>query len=68
MRRRKNLAIAGALAAGTFAATVALGASFGLFGLTQPDSPAGRLSGHRPPVTTTAAVPVRVDDGRLDDD
>ena len=47
MERRKLLATAGALSLTAFAATVGLGATFGLFGVTQPDSPVGRLDDRR---------------------
>ena len=43
MQRRKLLATAGALSVTAFATTVGLGANFGLFGVTEPDSPVGRL-------------------------
>ena len=48
MVRRKAAAIAGAAAVTAFAATVGLGANFGLFGMTQPDSRVGHLDGARP--------------------
>ena len=43
MERHKLLATAGMLSITAFATTVGLGANFGLFGLTQPESPVGRL-------------------------
>ena len=43
MERRKLLATAGAVTITAFATTVGLGANFGLFGVTEPDSPVGRL-------------------------
>ena len=43
MRRRKLVATAGALSVTAFAATVAIGANFGLVGQAEPDSPVGRL-------------------------
>jgi hypothetical protein len=63
VRRRKLLVTAGALSATAFATTVCLGANFGLFGLTEPDSPVGRLAprqsvGIDAPVDTTVPVPV----------
>ncbi|MET0628428.1 MAG: hypothetical protein ABW033_08220 [Acidimicrobiia bacterium] len=66
MVRRKAAAIAGAAALTTFAATVGLGANFGLFGLTQPDSRMGHLDGARaisavqtpPPAITASVAPV----------
>ena len=67
MVRRKAAAIAGAAAATTFAATVGLGATFGLFGLTQPDSRMGRLDGARaasvantPPAVTATVAPATI--------
>jgi hypothetical protein len=55
--KRRKLAAAGALAVTVFAATVALGANFGLFGLAQPDTPVGHLSGsQRPPATAVGTV------------
>ncbi|HEX5586163.1 MAG TPA: hypothetical protein VFZ17_02550 [Acidimicrobiia bacterium] len=66
MVRRKAAAIAGAAAVTTFAATVGLGANFGLFGLTQPDSGMGHLGGARAisavqpaPAVTATVVPVK---------
>ncbi len=63
MRRRKLLATAGVLSATAFATTVCLGANFGLFGLTEPESPVGRLAprqsvGVDARVDTTVPVPV----------
>jgi hypothetical protein len=43
MRRRRLVATAGALSVTAFAATVAIGANFGLVGQAEPDSPVGRL-------------------------
>ncbi len=48
MERRRLLAVGGVLSVTAFATTVGLGATFGLFGLTQPDSPVGRLGGPAP--------------------
>jgi hypothetical protein len=76
VQRRKLLATAGALSAATFAITIGLGANFGLFGLTEPDSPVGRLDPNRtatradaqvplqaaPAVATTAPIPRNADD------
>lgn len=75
MQRRKLLATAGALSAAAFATTVGLGANFGLFGLTEPNSPVGRLdpsqavsadarvhSDASPAVVTTAPIPQNADD------
>jgi hypothetical protein len=53
MRRRKLVATAGALSVTAFAATVAIGANFGLVGQAAPDSPAGRLDAK---ATTAHAV------------
>jgi hypothetical protein len=54
MQRRKLLAVAGALSVTAFATTVGLGANFGLFGITEPNSSVGRLD------TGPAAVSIRV--------
>ncbi len=75
MQRRKLLATAGALSAAAFATTVGLGANFGLFGLTEPRSPVGRLDPSQvvsaeahihhdpaPAVVTTAPIPRNADD------
>jgi hypothetical protein len=48
MERRRLLAVGGVLSVTAFATTVGLGATFGLFGLTQPESPVGRLGGPAP--------------------
>jgi hypothetical protein len=56
VQRRKLLATAGALSAAAFATTVGLGANFGLFGITEPDSPVGRLDPHRTAVTADVRV------------
>ena len=63
MERRKLWATAGALSITAFATTVGLGASFGLFGITEPESPVGHLDTRRavtevrvaPAPSTTAA-------------
>jgi hypothetical protein len=47
VERRKLLATAGVLSITAFATTVGLGANFGLFGLTEPESPVGRLDSRR---------------------
>lgn len=57
MKRRKLVATAGALSATAFATTVCLGANFGLFGLTEPNSPVGRLDPNR---AAAAAADARV--------
>jgi hypothetical protein len=54
MERRKLLAVGGVLSVTAFATTVGLGATFGLFGLTQPDSAVGRLGGP-PPAEASAS-------------
>ena len=46
MRRRRLVATAGALSVTAFAATVAIGANFGLVSQAAPSSPAGRLDEH----------------------
>lgn len=56
MQRRKLAAVAGALSVTAFATTVGLGANFGLFGLTQPNSPAGRLAVTRAGASTPDGV------------
>jgi hypothetical protein len=43
VERRKLVATAGVLSATAFAATVSLGATFGLFEVAQPQSPVGHL-------------------------
>jgi hypothetical protein len=48
MERRRLFAVGGVLSVTAFATTVGLGATFGLFGLTQPDSAVGRLGGPAP--------------------
>ena len=48
MERRKLLAVGGVLSVTAFATTVGLGATFGLFGLAQPDSAVGHLGGAPP--------------------
>jgi hypothetical protein len=58
MQRRKLWATAGALSVTAFAATVAIGAGFGLVGQAQPNSPVGRLDDRRGVgVEATAAAP-----------
>jgi hypothetical protein len=54
MQRRRLVATAGALSVTAFAATVAIGANFGLVSQAAPSSPAGRLDDQR--VTSVAAV------------
>jgi hypothetical protein len=63
--------MAGAIAVAAAAAAAALGANFGLFGLTQPHSAVGRLTDHRVAVTAEHAdhtTTAQENDGRLDDD
>jgi hypothetical protein len=70
MRRRKLVATAGALTVTAFAATVAIGANFGLAGRAESDSPIGRLHPQAPTaqevsadaVATHAAPAVPADD------
>ncbi len=57
MRRRKLVATAGALSVTAFAATVAIGANFGLVGQAEPRSPIGRLEDHRHVVASAASDP-----------
>lgn len=45
MRRRKLVATAGILSATAFAATVTIGANFGLVKQAEPSSPVGQLDG-----------------------
>jgi hypothetical protein len=47
VQRKKLVATAGILSATAFAATVAIGANFGLVGQAEPNSPVGRLDDHR---------------------
>jgi hypothetical protein len=81
MARRRSVPMAGALAVAACSAAVALGANFGLFGLTQGDSRVGRLPTEHQrqaaepavtaePVAQVAGYPVTrpAADGRLDDD
>ena len=55
MRRRKLVATAGALSVTAFAATVAIGANFGLVGQAEPDSPVGRLEDHHHQIAVVSA-------------
>jgi hypothetical protein len=55
MRRRRLVVTAGALSATAFAATVAIGANFGLVSHAASDSPVGHLDDHR--ATATAGSP-----------
>jgi hypothetical protein len=56
VERRKLLAMGGVLSVTAFATTVGLGATFGLFGLAQPDSAVGRLGGP-PPAAAVVGAP-----------
>ena len=56
MRRRKLVATAGALSVTAFAATLAIGANFGLVGQAEPDSPVGRLDDHHHVVVQNASA------------
>ena len=58
MQRRKLVATAGALSVTAFAATLAIGANFGLVGQAEPHSPVGRLDDH---AKVAAASAVAVD-------
>jgi len=60
VQRRKLLAVAGALSVTAFATTVGLGANFGLFGITEPDSPAGRLDPSRAGTSARPVTPASV--------
>jgi hypothetical protein len=70
MQRRKLVATAGALSVTAFAATLGFGASLGLVGQAEPDSPVGRLDDHHQVVAAAAsAVPaVAVTTPRLGSD
>jgi hypothetical protein len=72
VERRKLLATAGAVTITAFATTVGLGASFGLFGVTEPDSPVGRLDSRRAAsveahTLTQAPVPTTLPGADADD-
>ncbi len=56
MQRRKLVATAGALSVTAFAATLAIGASFGLVGQAEPSSPVGRLDDHDKVAAASAAA------------
>ena len=59
MQRRRLLATAGAVTVTAFAATLAAGASFGLAGQANPDSPVGRFDDRKAAVTVPSqSVPV----------
>jgi hypothetical protein len=58
MRRRKFVAAAGALSVTAFAATVAIGANFGLVGQAEPNSSIGRLEPKTPSAQAVAAESV----------
>ena len=71
MQRRKLVATAGVLSVTAFAATLAIGANFGLVGQAEPDSPIGRLDDHHGVVSASAggaATPVVVTTPRLGPD
>jgi hypothetical protein len=57
VERRKRWATAGVLTVTAFATTLGLGANFGLFGLTEPDSPVGRLDSRRPVTDVRVEAP-----------
>jgi hypothetical protein len=56
MRRRKLVATAGALSVTAFAATVAIGANFGLVSQAAPSSPVGRLDDHHHQMATAVGA------------
>jgi hypothetical protein len=56
MQRRKLVATAGALSLTAFAATLAIGANFGLVGQAEPSSPIGRLEDHHTGADASAAA------------
>ena len=56
MQRRKLVATAGALSVTAFAATLAIGANFGLVAQAEPRSPVGRLDNHKMATASAAAV------------
>ena len=56
MQRRKLVATAGALSVTAFAATLGIGASLGLVGQAEPDSPVGRLADHDKAAVAAAAT------------
>jgi len=64
MERRRAAATAGAAAVTAFAAVLGLGATFGLFGLTQPDGRVVHVD--RAHVATVAAGPGTTVPGRDD--
>jgi hypothetical protein len=57
MRRRRFMATAGALSVTAFAATLAIGANFGLVGQAEPNSPIGRLDDRRQVAASGATDP-----------
>ena len=57
MRRSRLVATAGALSVTAFAATVAIGANFGLVGQAEPDSPVGQLDSRHRVVAESAVQP-----------
>jgi hypothetical protein len=54
MQRRELVAKAGAVTVTAFAATLAFGATFGLAGRAEPDSPVGRFDDRKAAVTATS--------------
>jgi hypothetical protein len=56
MRRRRLVVTAGALSVTAFAATVAIGANFGLVGQAEPNSPVGRLKDDHHVAAVSASV------------
>ena len=63
MQTRRSIAIAGMAVAATFATTLGLGTSFGLFAAAQPGSPAGHLGGRN--TTPTNDQPANLRSVRL---
>ena len=57
MQRRRTAAIAGAAAITAFAATVGIGANFGLIGLAQPDHGTGPVDRAQVKAVLTAHPP-----------
>jgi hypothetical protein len=62
MQRRKAIATAGAVTATATAAVIALGATFGIFGLAQQDSNVGKF----PAVEATSTAPATTSPTQVD--
>ena len=56
MQRRQLIAKAGAVTVTAFAATLAFGATFGLAGRAEPDSPVGRFDERKAAAAAAATV------------